>query len=151
MGLFHDPDELTVEIECLHEDIIIPEYKTDGAACADVYAHTDDDIVIESQCVEKIPTGFRLNIPDEYEVLLRPRSGLSMKGISLSNCVGTIDSDFTSEVMVLLMNHSKTPFIVKNGSRVAQMCLKRVEKLNFKQVTTLSRSTVRGGFGSTGE
>lgn len=147
--LFYDRDY--VEIEFLHSDVKPPRYKTDGAACADIHAYLENDLLLEPGSVYKVPTGFRVNIPYGYEILLRPRSGLSLNGITLSNCVGTIDSDFTGELMVLLTNHSKQAFTVTNGMRVAQMTLKKVRRITFHQVSRLSRSTTRGGFGSTGE
>jgi|TARA_B110000914_G_scaffold78821_1_gene69345 dUTP pyrophosphatase len=141
---------IAVEIQLLSDHAKVPKYKTTGAACADIYANLHQSIVLEPHSIAKIPTGFKLNIPSGFEVLLRPRSGLSLNGISLANCIGTIDSDYNKEVMVLLSNHSNEPFTIENGMRVAQMGIKQVYQLDFKVVEKLAEITERGGFGSTG-
>jgi len=146
----NDKSSVGVEIQLLSDYTKVPKYKTEGAACADIYANLHKSIVLEPHCVAKIPTGFKLNIPNGFEVLLRPRSGLSLNGIALANCIGTIDSDYNKEVIVLLSNHSNEPFTIENGMGVAQMGIKKVQFLDFKVVEKLTEITERGGFGSTG-
>ena len=143
-------DQISCEIEFLSDRASVPVYKTPGAACADIYACLPAAATIAAGCVVVIPTGFRLNIPNGFEVLIRARSGLSCKNITLSNAVGTIDSDYNKEVGVILANHSNVDFVVAPGDRIAQMCIKKVTTIDFEVVEALSTVTDRGGFGSTG-
>lgn len=98
-----------------------------------------------------IPTGLKVAIPDGYEIQVRPRSGLALKkGISLVNCVGTIDQDFREEVNIILINHGKDDFIVNQGERIAQFVLNEVKQISWKEVESLDKTDRNGGFGSTG-
>ena len=100
-----------------------------------------------------IPTGISLAVPKNYEIQIRPRSGLaSKKGISVLNTPGTVDSDYRGEIKIILINLSKKSFVVKSGDRVAQMIACPVVKAELKVVKNLPK-TVRGkkGFGSTGK
>ncbi len=130
----------------------VPSYQSKGAAGADVCAFLSEDVVIESGEYKMIPTGLFLEIPEGFEVQVRPRSGLSAKnGVTVLNTPGTIDSDYRGEVKVILINHSKQPFTVKNGDRIAQLVIASVVQASFESAARLS-STERGegGFGSTG-
>ena len=143
-------DQICCEIEFLSDRASVPVYKTPGAACADIYACLPESVTIAAGCVVVVPTGFKLNIPNGFEVLIRARSGLSCKNITLSNAVGTIDSDYNKEVGVILANHSAADFVVAPGDRIAQMCIKRVTTIDFEVVEKLTTTSNRGGFGSTG-
>ena len=145
-----DDSAICCEIEFLSDSASVPVYKTPGAACADIYACLPASVTIAAGCVVVIPTGFKLNIPNGFEVLIRARSGLSCKNVTLSNAIGTIDSDYNKEIGVILANHGSEDFVVAPGDRIAQMCIKRVTTIDFEVVEKLSTVTGRGGFGSTG-
>jgi dUTP pyrophosphatase len=119
----------------------------------DLGAYIKKKITINPSKTEIIPTGIAVAIPQNYEIQIRPRSGLAAKkGISVLNTPGTIDSDYRGEIKIILINLSKKSFIVKPGDRIAQMILCPVARIKFKEVKNLSK-TVRGkaGFGSTGK
>ena len=131
---------------------VLPRYATEGAAGADVSAFLPSPITLLPGDYAAIPTGLYLEIPEGYEVQVRPRSGLALReGITVLNAPGTIDSDYRGEVRVILINHSRKPFVIKNGDRIAQFVVARTPRLDFTEVMDLS-STDRGegGFGSTG-
>lgn len=131
----------------------LPQYQTKGAAGMDLRANLEKDIVLKPMERAIIPTGLFLEIPKGYEIQIRARSGLAIKyGITLINCVGTIDSDYRGELKVPIVNLSKENFTIKNGERIAQMILAKYEKINFEVVNILEK-TQRGigGFGSTGK
>lgn len=133
----------------------LPDYATSGAAGADLRANLPDlgrKILAPGERA-LIPTGLRLEIPDGYEVQIRPRSGLALRaGITLPNTPGTIDSDYRGPVGVILLNTGDTPFEVMHGDRIAQMVVAPVIRAAFQLVDTLD-DTDRGagGFGSTGK
>ena len=134
------------------EGAIIPEYKTSGAAGADVCAFLSEPVVIKSGEFAMIPTGLSFAIPEGYEIQVRPRSGLAAKnGVTVLNTPGTIDSDYRGEVKVILINHGKDAFTVNNGDRIAQLIVAPVTQGIFEKTDELD-STERGecGFGSTG-
>ena len=135
------------------KNIKLPSYKTSGSSGMDLVAFIKNKITINPGNRAMIPTGISLVIPKNYEIQIRPRSGLaSKKGISVLNTPGTIDSDYRGEIKIILINLSKKSFVVKSGDRVAQMILSPVAKGKFKKVKILPR-TIRGkgGFGSTGK
>ena len=135
------------------KNIELPVYKTSGASGMDLMAYIKDKITINPGKTAMIPTGIAVAIPKNYEIQIRPRSGLAIKkGISVLNTPGTIDSDYRGEIKIILINLSKKSFIVKSGDRVAQMILCPIAKVKFKEVKFLP-GTVRGkaGFGSTGK
>ena len=135
------------------KDIKLPTYKTSGSSGMDLVAYIKNKIAINPGATAIIPTGIAVAIPKNYEMQIRPRSGLASKNsISVLNTPGTIDSDYRGEIKIILINLSKKSFIVKSGDRVAQMILCPVEKVKFKEVKNLPK-TVRGkgGFGSTGK
>lgn len=134
------------------EGAIIPEYKTSGAAGADVCAFLSEPVAIKSGEFAMIPTGLSFAIPEGYEIQVRPRSGLAAKnGVTVLNTPGTIDSDYRGEVKVILINHGKDAFTVNNGDRIAQLIVAPVTQGVFEKTDELD-STERGegGFGSTG-
>ncbi len=134
----------------------LPSYETAGAAGADLRANFPagerGGLVIEAGARALVPTGLRLEIPQGYEVQIRPRSGLALKhGITLPNSPGTIDSDYRGPLGVILLNAGDAPFAVNHGDRIAQMVVAPVVQARFELVTELG-DTARGegGFGSTG-
>ena len=130
----------------------LPTYTTVGEAGADVKASLTEPVVIQPQQVKLIPTGLFFEIPNGYEIQVRPRSGLALKnGITVLNTPGTIDSDYRGELKVILINHSKEAFEVLDGMRIAQIVIKPVMQATFEIEQELSLSQ-RGerGFGHTG-
>ena len=135
------------------KNIKLPTYKTSGSSGMDLMAHVKSKIHIKSGKTAIVPTGIAVAIPKNYEIQIRPRSGLAAKkGISVLNTPGTVDSDYRGEIIIILINLSKKSFVVKSGDRVAQMILCPVAKGKLQEVKNLPK-TVRGkgGFGSTGK
>ena len=135
------------------KEVITPKYKTDGSSGVDLSAFLDKEIVIKPNSSDLIPTGLQVAIPEEFEIQIRPRSGLAAKeSIGVLNSPGTIDSDYRGELKIILFNHSNKDFIINNGDRIAQMVLVPILKMEFEEVDSLP-DTVRGqgGFGSTGK
>lgn len=131
---------------------VVPEYKTAGAAGADICALLEEPLVIPAGKYAMIPTGLFFEIPEGYEVQVRPRSGLAAKnGVTVLNTPGTIDSDYRGEIKVILINLGEKDFVVNSGDRIAQMVIAPVTQSSFTIVDKLS-DTERGagGFGSTG-
>jgi len=143
-----------VNIKCVaSEGAAIPQYKTSGAAGADICALLSEPVIIKKGERAMIPTGLFFSIPEGYEIQVRPRSGLAAKnGVTVLNTPGTIDSDYRGEVKVILVNLGNEDFEVKNGDRIAQIVVAPVTIGMFEQVTALD-ATERGagGFGSTGK
>ena len=142
-----------VLVKKLNSRVSLPSYKTEGSSGMDLIAFVDKPIVVKPSSSVLIPTGLSIAIPKDYEVQIRPRSGLAAKSnISVLNTPGTIDSDYRGELKVILFNHSNKEFVVKNNERIAQMVLAPILKIEFKEVDNLP-DTVRGsgGFGSTGK
>lgn len=132
----------------------IPEYKTEGSAGVDLQAYISDTPLFILPGERKlINTGIKLAIPKGYEGQIRSRSGLALKhGIKVLNSPGTIDSDYTGEIGVILQNTSKAPFEVVDGDRIAQLVFSKVESVTFEEVNSLeATSRGEGGFGSTGK
>lgn len=143
-----------IKIPCMkNDDAELPVYKTAGAAGSDVCACITEPVVIHSMQSALIPTGLFFEIPEGYEIQVRPRSGLAFKNsITVLNTPGTIDSDYRGELKVLLMNFGKEDFTVQNKDRIAQIVVAPVTRGLFSCVKKIS-STERGegGFGSTGK
>tara|TARA_Y100000590_G_scaffold414508_1_gene511472 strand:- start:1633 stop:2070 length:438 start_codon:yes stop_codon:yes gene_type:complete len=140
-------------VKKFNKNIKLPVYKTSGSSGMDLIAYIKKKIIIYPGKTKIIPTGISLAIPNNYEIQIRPRSGLAIKkGISVLNTPGTVDSDYRGEIKIILINLSKKRFIVNSGDRIAQMILCPVAKGEFKEVKKLPK-TVRGkgGFGSTGK
>lgn len=138
------------QIKRLYPNGIVPTYQTTGAAGADL--HATETVDIPPMEWRLIGTGLAFAVPEGYEVQIRPRSGLAVKhGVTVLNSPGTIDSDYTGEVKVILINHGKETFQVMPGDRIAQMVLAKVQQAHFTEVLELSgTSRGAGGFGSTG-
>ncbi len=132
----------------------LPSYETAGAAGADVRANLPDgtSIILEPGRRALIPTGLRIEIPQGFEVQVRPRSGLALKhGITLPNTPGTIDSDYRGPLGVIVMNAGQEPFEIAHGERIAQLIVAPVVQAMFQDVEALTETDRgAGGFGSTG-
>jgi len=130
----------------------LPEYKTLGASGMDLLANNDVPVTIMPMERTLIPTGLFLEIPLGYEGQVRARSGLSIKnGITLVNCVGTIDSDYRGELKIPVINLGSEPFTIQNGDRVAQLIITRYERIDWDNSEELDETNRGvGGFGSTG-
>ncbi|HEY6956989.1 MAG TPA: dUTP diphosphatase [Flavisolibacter sp.] len=131
----------------------LPEYATHGSSGMDLRADIPSPVLFQPMERKLIPTGLFIELPDEFEAQVRPRSGLAIKqGMTCLNSPGTIDSDYRGEIKVVLINLSGEKQIINPGDRVAQLVLQKTEKINWEQVTVLTE-TVRnnGGFGSTGK
>tara|TARA_B100001057_G_scaffold472130_1_gene535111 strand:- start:1732 stop:2169 length:438 start_codon:yes stop_codon:yes gene_type:complete len=131
----------------------LPEYKTSGASGMDITAFIEKTISVKSKTSCLIPTGLTFAFPENYEIQIRPRSGLAAKNnITVLNTPGTIDSDYRGEIKVLIYNHGNDDFIINNGDRIAQMVLSPIIKMELEEVNDLPE-TIRGegGFGSTGK
>ena len=142
-----------VLIKKLDPKVTLPSYKTKGASGMDLMAFVKEKIVIKPQTSSLIPTGLSVAFSQDYEIQIRPRSGLAAKNnISVLNTPGTIDSDYRGEIKVILYNHSNKSFEVNNSDRIAQMILVPILKMEFDEVNELP-GTFRGsgGFGSTGK
>ena len=143
-----------VNVKCVaSKGAVIPEYKTAGAAGADLYALVESPVTIPAGKFAMIPTGLFFEIPEGSEIQIRPRSGLAAKnGVTVLNTPGTIDSDYRGEIKIILVNLSDKDFVVNNGERIAQMVIAPVTQASFTIVDQLS-DTERGtgGFGSTGK
>ena len=140
-------------IKKTNKEVITPKYKTDGSSGVDLSAFLDKEVVIKPNSSELIPTGLQVAIPGEFEIQIRPRSGLAAKeSIGVLNSPGTIDSDYRGELKIILFNHGNKDFIINNGDRIAQMVLVPILKMEFEEVDSLP-DTIRGqgGFGSTGK
>jgi dUTP pyrophosphatase len=131
---------------------VIPEYKTAGAAGADLCALLDSPVTIPAGHTAIIPTGLFFEIPQGYEVQVRPRSGLAAKSaITVLNTPGTIDSDYRGEIKVILINLGQSDFTINSGDRIAQMIIAPVTQAAFTATDSLSQTERgTGGFGSTG-
>lgn len=135
------------------EEEFIPSYGSSLAAGADVKAAIEEDLWIESGESALIPTGVKVEIPEGYEIQVRPRSGLALKHkLTVLNTPGTIDADYRGEIGVILINHGKASFKVTKGMRIAQLVLARALKAVFvveeKELSLTARG--EGGFGHTG-
>ena len=142
-----------VQIKKLDPSVKLPAYKTDGASGMDLMAFIKEPITVKPKTSELIPTGLSVAFSKNYEIQIRPRSGLAAKNnISVLNTPGTIDSDYRGELKVIIFNHGDENFIIENGDRIAQMVLTPVLKIELQETKTLAE-TIRGegGFGSTGK
>jgi dUTP pyrophosphatase len=140
-------------IKKLNPHVELPTYKTTGASGMDLMAFINEPIKIlpNSSCV--VPTGLSVAFAEDYELQIRPRSGLAAKNcITVLNTPGTIDSDYRGEIKIILFNHGKEDFLINNKDRVAQMVLAPVVKIELEETNNLP-NTLRGdgGFGSTGK
>ena len=140
-------------IKKLDQEVNLPEYKSDGASGMDLTAFIKKSITIKPKTSFLVPTGLSVAFPKNYEIQIRPRSGLAAKNnISVLNTPGTIDSDYRGEIKVIIFNHGNNDFIINNNDRIAQMILSPVIKMELEETNSLPE-TIRGegGFGSTGK
>ena len=142
-----------VLIKKLNPNVELPVYKTNGASGMDLMAFIEEPINILPNSSHLVPTGLSMAFSEDYEVQIRPRSGLAAKNsITVLNTPGTIDSDYRGEIKIILFNHGKENFLINNQDRVAQMILTPVVKMELEEADSLPDS-LRGedGFGSTGK
>jgi len=142
-----------VLIKKLDQSIELPSYKTIGASGMDIMAFIKQPIKLAPHSSCLVPTGLSMAFSEDYEVQIRPRSGLAFKNnITVLNTPGTIDSDYRGEIKIILFNHGNEEFIIKNKDRIAQIILTPIEKIDLEEVKNLP-NTIRGksGFGSTGK
>ena len=140
-------------IKKLNPDVQLPTYKTSGASGMDLMAFIDNPIRLAPNNSCLVPTGLTVAFSEDYELQIRPRSGLAAKSsITVLNTPGTIDSDYRGEIKIILFNHGNEEFTINNKDRVAQMVLMPVIKMEL-EVTDNLPDTIRGegGFGSTGK
>ncbi len=143
---------IEILIKRLSKNVTLPRYETEDSSGLDLAANIDERIKILPGKSEIIPTGLAVAIPKNFEIQIRPRSGLAAKNqVSVLNTPGTIDADYRGEIKVILINLSDKVFVVEKGLRIAQMVVCPVIKVSLKEVTKLE-ITERGssGFGSTG-
>ncbi len=154
----------TVEIKAFREDAIIPKKATESAAgydlCAWLKDSYDEQTLVTPHSTLIVPTGLNVNIPNGYEIQIRPRSGLAAKfGVTVLNTPGTIDSDYCGdgedfELKVILINHNKIPFSIKHGDRIAQMVVAKLadhELIEVEEFGKTDKTSRKGGLGSTGK
>ena len=142
-----------VLIKKLNPKVELPAYKTSGASGMDLMAFIEQPIKLAPNSSCLIPTGLSVAFSEDYEIQIRPRSGLAAKNsITILNTPGTIDSDYRGEIKIILFNHSNKEFTINNKDRIAQMVLTPVIKIELKETDDLT-DTLRGksGFGSTGK
>lgn len=144
-----DQDMKELKVKRLTNTAKLPTYATEGSAGLDLFS--DDEVELNPGDIKVIGTGISVEIPRGYEGQIRPRSGLALRGITVVNTPGTIDSDYRGEIKVILVNISKEKFKVERGTRIAQLVIAKCERVEVKEVSELS-ATKRGegGFGSTG-
>ena len=139
-------------IKRLSDNVSLPKYETEGSSGMDLSANINENIQIKPGATVIVPTGISVSIPKNFEIQIRPRSGLAAKNqISVLNAPGTIDADYRGELKVILINLGTKNFLIENGARIAQMVICPIVKAELKEVKTLE-DTKRGsgGFGSTG-
>ena len=139
-------------IKRISQNIPLPKYETNGSSGMDLSANIESSIKIEPGKTSIIPTGLSVSIPRNFELQIRPRSGLAAKNqITVLNTPGTIDADYRGEIKVILINLSNQSFIVEKGMRIAQMILCPIVKAKIIEVKELKKTDRgSGGFGSTG-
>ena len=140
-------------IKRLSDNVSLPKYETEESSGMDLAANINEKIEIKPGTTAIVPTGISVSIPKNFEIQIRPRSGLAMKNnISVLNSPGTIDSDYRGEIKIIIYNHGKEDFIINNGDRIAQMILTPIVKMELEETRDLPE-TIRGlgGFGSTGK
>jgi dUTP pyrophosphatase len=152
-----------VEIKAFREGAVIPKKATEGAAGYDLCACIPDftsGMMIHPHNSLIVPTGLNVNIPEGYEIQIRPRSGLAAKhGVTVLNTPGTIDCDYSGdgedfELKVILFNHNKIPFTINDGDRIAQMVVAKLAAHELVEVSEFGQTankTRKGGLGSTGK
>ncbi|MGE5437998.1 MAG: dUTP diphosphatase [Syntrophothermus sp.] len=149
-------NRIPIKVKRLSEDfkdIALPEYTTEGSAGMDIRAAVSEDVVLRAGKIVLVPTNLSVEIPEGFEIQVRPRSGLAIKhGIGILNAPGTIDSDYRGEVKIILFNFSEEDFIIKRGDRIAQIIVSKVYRGELFETDDLEDSERgEGGFGHTGK
>jgi dUTP pyrophosphatase len=131
----------------------LPGYATEGSSGMDIKASLDTPVTLQALERTLIPTGLFVEIPDGYEIQIRPRSGLAIKqGITCLNSPGTIDADYRGEIKIILINLSAEEQVIHHGDRIAQMIIQKTERAGWLQVEFLNETErAAGGFGHTGK
>lgn len=144
--------DVRITRETGYEDIPVPSYQSMGASGVDLHAAVRDERIIPSGCMDLVPTGLRMAIPEGYEAQIRPRSGLALKNsVGILNSPGTIDSDYRGPVGIILINLGKKPFVIRRGDRIAQMVFCPIVKAHIRLVDEIDNTDRgEGGFGHTG-
>ena len=144
---------IEMKVRVAHDSIELPAYKTGSSAGMDLRAYLPEgSITLQPKQRVLVGTGLYFEIPEGFEVQIRPRSGLALKqGITVLNSPGTIDADYRGEIKVILINHGDNPFVIEHEMRIAQMVVTKYQRIQFKLVKELASSERgSGGFGSTG-
>lgn len=146
-------DRAKVKVVKLSTEVALPKYETTGSAGMDVRASISEPLVLGPLERKLIPLGIKIEIPEGYEIQVRPRSGLALKhGIGMVNSIGTIDSDYRGEIGAILINLSKEPYTIHPGERIGQIVLNKISKIEWEVVDTLEETERgTGGFGHTGK
>lgn len=144
---------MNVKIVRLNKDLPIPKYQTLESAGLDLHANIDSNVILKHKEIKVIPTGIKVQLPTNYEMQIRPRSGLAAKhGITVLNAPGTVDADFRGEIKVILINHSYKDFTIHKGDRIAQAVINQICQASLIEVEELNETNRSdNGFGSTGE
>ena len=145
---------MAVKIRCVVKiGGTLPEYKTHGASGADAFAFLESPVTMGPGERKLIPTGLYAEIPEGFEIQVRPRSGLALKyGVTVLNAPGTIDSDYRGEIGIVLINHGAEPFTVNHGDRIAQFVVCAITACAFESVDSIGATDRgHGGYGSTGK
>lgn len=145
--------KIKVKVVKLADNLVLPKYETIGSAGMDVRANISEPLILGPLERKLIPLGIKIEIPEGYEVQVRPRSGLALKyGIGMANSIGTIDSDYRGEIGAILINLSKDEYVVQPQERIGQIILNKVEKIEWEVVESLDETERgSGGFGHTGK
>ncbi len=149
-------NEINIKIKRLSDeftDISLPKYATHGSAGLDIAAAVKEEIIIPKGKIGFVPTNISVEIPEGYEIQVRPRSGLAVKhGITVLNSPGTIDSDYRGEVKIILINLGEEDYKISRGERIAQLVVSKVYQAKFSEVEDLNNShRGEGGFGHSGK
>jgi dUTP pyrophosphatase len=149
------PQEIEIKFKRLRKElnhIPLPSYATKGSAGLDIYAALDKPMTIANGAIEMVPTNISVEIPEGYEIQVRPRSGLAAKhGIGILNSPGTIDSDYRGEIKIIIINLGKEDFVIQPAERIAQLVVSKVYTAKFIETNELNNtSRGEGGFGHTG-
>ena len=134
------------------DHIPLPSYATKGSAGLDIYAAIEKPISLPHGAIEMVPTNISVEIPEGYEIQVRPRSGLAAKhGIGILNSPGTIDSDYRGEIKIIIINFGKEDFVIQPAERIAQLVVSKLYTAKFIETNELNNtSRGEGGFGHTG-
>ena len=146
--------KVKVEFVKVHPKAVLPNYATSGSAGMDLSNTLDEPLTLKPGERAKVPTGLIMVLPEDYEGQVRPRSGLAAKhGITLTNSVGTVDSDYRGEMCCLMINLGSEPYTIQPGERIAQLVIAPVIQPEVELLDNVPDVTERGagGFGSTGK